>query len=342
MSETPLSTQGDGARALPAWARPFDRIARAPWFVNGITGVIVIASVLAGLQTYRSLTLEYGDVLNTIDSVIIGIFVVELVIRMLAYGDRPWRFFLNGWNLFDFFIVVACLWPAEGGGNQFATVLRLARLLRAMRLFSAIPRLQVMIVALIRSIPAIFYVGLLLFLQFYIYAVIGTVLFGKNDPVHFGTLDISLLSLFRVVTLEDWTDVMYWQIYGTSVTDPGVLASITNEAYEPVARSYDYNVQARQMSAAQLETYQPKAFGVLATAYFVSFVMIGTMIVLNLFIGVVLSGMEEAQKDQLARSLATEAGGSDTAGRLNRIEQKLGDLLGDIGEVRRGLPKDGD
>ena len=327
----------DEPNTLPSWARPFDRIARAPWFVNGITGVIVIASVLAGLQTYASLTEAYGREMNLLDSIIIGIFVVELVIRMLAYGNKPWRFFLNGWNIFDFVIVVACLWPAEGSGNQFATVLRLARLLRAMRLFSAIPRLQVMIVALIRSIPAIFYVGLLLFLQFYIYAVIGTVLFGKNDPIHFGTLDMSLLSLFRVVTLEDWTDVMYWQIYGTDITSEKVIATITNPDYVPVETAYDYNQQSEMMTSEQLATYQPKAFGVLATAYFVSFVMIGTMIVLNLFIGVVLSGMEEAQKDQAARLLQEGEGGTDTAGRLNGIESKMTDLLEDISELRRGL-----
>lgn len=302
---------------LPAWARPFHRLAASSWFVNAITGVIVVASALAGMQTYEAINKNYGDLINSADKVIIAIFVVELLIRLAAYGNKPWRFFLDGWNLFDFVIVVACLWPTEGGGNQFATVLRLARLLRAMRLFSAIPRLQVMIVALIKSIPAIFYVGLLLFLQFYIYAVIGTVVFGKNDPIHFGTLDISMLSLFRVVTLEDWTDVMYWQVYGTHV--------------------YDYTTQYNMMTPSELATYKPKAFGWVATTYFVSFVMIGTMIALNLFVAVVLSGMDEAQKDQAARVLTESEGGKDFTTRISGIENRLTELLDDLGEVRRSM-----
>lgn len=322
---------------LPAWAHPFHNLARATWFVNAITGVIVIASALAGMQTYESINTNYGHSLDIIDKGIIAIFVVELLVRLAAYGNKPWRFFLDGWNVFDFIIVVACLWPSDGGGNQFATVLRLARLLRAMRLFSAIPRLQVMIVALIRSIPAIFYVGLLLFLQFYIYAVIGTVIFGKNDPIHFGTLDMSLLSLFRVVTLEDWTDVMYWQIYGTNITDPQTLANITNPEFIAISTGYKYDDQALMMRPDQLASYSPKAYGWIATTYFVSFVMIGTMIVLNLFIGVVLSGMDEAQKDQAAKVLTESEGGKEFTNRLGSIEGRLTELLDDLGEVRRSM-----
>ncbi|MFT5425021.1 MAG: voltage-gated sodium channel [Phycisphaerales bacterium] len=324
---------------LPVWAKPFHNLAHATWFVNLITGVIVIASALAGMQTYESINTNYGPTLDIVDKGIIAIFVIELLVRLMAYGTKPWRFFLDGWNVFDFIIVVACLWPTEGGGNQFATVLRLARLLRAMRLFSAIPRLQVMIVALIRSIPAIFYVGLLLFLQFYIYAVIGTVVFGKNDPIHFGTLDISLLSLFRVVTLEDWTDVMYWQIYGSNITDPQTLANITNPDFVAITTGYKYNDQATMMSPEQLATYSPKAFSWVATTYFVSFVMIGTMIVLNLFIGVVLSGMDEAQKDQAAKVLTESAGGKDFSGRIGGIENRLSQLLEELSEVRRSMPQ---
>ena len=122
------------------------------------------------------------------------------------------------------------------------------------------------------------YVCLLLFMLFYIYAVLGVILFRANDPVHFGDLWTSFLSLFRVVTLEDWTDIMYLQMQGS-------------DAY----RGYNQSVAGLAM--------EPKAQPIVGAAYFVSFVLLGTMIMLNLVIGVVLNGMDEAQKEIAERQV---------------------------------------
>ena len=94
---------------------------------------------------------------------------------------------------------------------------RLARILRAARLVTQIPRLQVLIGALLKSLPSMGYVSILLGLFFYVYAVMGTFLFRDNDPGHFADLGHSMTTLFQVVTLEDWTDVMYSAFYGTDV-----------------------------------------------------------------------------------------------------------------------------
>ena len=83
------------------------------------------------------------------------------------------------------------------------------RLLRVLRLLSAMPGLQIMVTALLNSIPRIAQMALLSSLLFYIYAVIGQTLFSQHDPQHWGSLHIALLSLFRILTLEDWTDLMY-------------------------------------------------------------------------------------------------------------------------------------
>ncbi len=109
---------------------------------------------------------------------------------------------------------------------------------------------------------------------FYVYAVLGVYLFRGNDPVHFQDLSTALLTLFRVVTLEDWTDVMYIQMYGS-------------EAYP----NYADFAQAHLREAS-------RAMPVLGAAFFVSFVMLGTMIMLNLFIGVIINSMSEAQADR--------------------------------------------
>jgi len=300
---------------LAAWARPFQRIASSRTFNNAMTGVITLASILVGIQTYRSVSVRYGDLLNTLDSIIIGIFVVELIIRLLAYGQRPWRFFTSGWNVFDFIVVVICLIPF---GREFGAVLRLARVLRALRLFSAIPRLQIMVTALIRSIPSIGYVGLLLFLHFYVYAVVGVVLFGKNDPVYFGTVHDAMLALFRVVTQEDWTDVWYTQMRGSDVY------------YE----DYPRRVIEQGMSG---RVWQPNAQPVIAVVYFISFVITATFIILNLFIGVVLSGMDEAQKEQAAAKLLSGKRGGEVADRLQSLELKLERTLAEISDLRRAV-----
>lgn len=300
---------------LAEWARPFQRIANARWFNNAMTGVIVLASVLVGLQTYPAISKRFGDLLTTIDTIIIAIFVVELIIRMLAYGQRPWRFFLNGWNVFDFIVVAVCLIPF---GREFGAVLRLARILRAMRLFSAIPRLQVMVTALLRSIPSIAYVGLLLFLHFYIYAVVGVVLFGKNDPVYFGTVHDAMLALFRVVTQEDWTDVWYIQMHGSDVYYTEDARKVLDEVYSGRA-------------------IEPKAQPVIATVYFLSFVITATFIILNLFIGVVLSGMDEAQKEQAAATLLRRGGREEVADRLQGIESRMERTLAELSDLRRAL-----
>ncbi len=257
--------------AEPGWARAASRLAAHPLFRRTVLVLILAAGVLVGLETYGDIVAVNPPLFRTLDTVIVALFVVEILVRMAAYGRRPWRFFLDPWNVFDFVIVAVCLLPVDG---KFAAVARLARVLRVLRLMSAIPRLQLIVNALFHAIPAISYVMLLVGLLFYVYAVIGTGLFGDNDPWHFGNLHVSLLTLFRVITLEDWTDVMYIQMVGSAAWD-GYPGSTAGSVAQPL----------------------------LATFYFVSFVLIGTMIVLNFFVGVVLNSLDESQKKQAARLL---------------------------------------
>ena len=110
---------------------------------------------------------------------------VEALLKMASHGRQPWRYFADGWNVFDFLIILVCLLPL---GGPFAAVLRLARALRLFRLVSALPRLQLLVGALLKSLSAMGYVSLLLALLFYIYAVAGIHLFGAHDPKNFGSL----------------------------------------------------------------------------------------------------------------------------------------------------------
>lgn len=237
-------------------------------FQNFIIGVILFAGVLVGFETYPAIVSEYGPVLKNLDRLILTIFTIEILLKFVARSPRPHHFFKDPWNVFDFVIVGACFIPFA---TQYAMVLRMLRLLRVLRLIRAIPRLQIVVEALLRSLPSMFYVSILLFVLFYMYAVMGTFLFAQNDPIHFGSLQSSLLTLFRIVTLEDWTDIMYTQIYGCDIYP-----------FMPL----EHLCQA------------PKTFPILGPVYFVSFVLLGTMIFLNLFIGVIVNGMDEARKEQ--------------------------------------------
>ena len=240
--------------------------------------VIIAAGILVGIQTYHAYATRNREILELLDSVILWIFVAEVVIKMLAEGKKPWNYFKNGWNVFDFLIVAAAFLPF---GGSSITLLRLLRLLRVLKLISALPKLQMLVSALLKSIPSMGYVSLLLFILFYIYAVIGVFIFGQNDPVHFGDLETSMLSLFRVVTLEDWTDIMYINMFGCD--------------------SYGYGDMMERCVANDPNP-------ALSVIYFVSFVLIGTMIMLNLFIGIIMNGMDEAKEEmQLAASREHDA-----------------------------------
>ena len=244
------------------------RTVKSDWFQNFILGTIIFAGILIGLETVPSILKQFGALLRLLNTAIIWIFIAEAAIKILAEGRRPWRYFMDPWNVFDFAIVVGCLLPAD---NHYLVVLRLVRVLRMVRLVKALPQLQILVTALMKSIPAMLYVCLFLFLLFYGYGVAGTFLFAANDPLHFGSLPRSMLALFEVVTLEGWVDIMYIQMYGCD--------------------RYWYD------NMAELCT-NPTAAPVTSAIFFVTFVLLGAMIVVNLFIGVITNSVEESQREQ--------------------------------------------
>lgn len=277
------------------------QLANSNRFTNFITATIILAGIVVGIETYPSLVDSHGGVLHLLDKVILAIFVFEIAVKMGAEGSRPLRYFRDPWNVFDFIIVAAAFLPF--GGNA-VTVLRLLRLLRVLKLIRALPKLQVLVGALLKSIPAMGYVSALLLLLFYIYAVAAVFFFSGNDPIHFETLQLSMLSLFRVVTLEDWTDIMYINMYGCD--------------------EYGYSATSMQTCSS------PEAQPLLAALFFVTFVLIGTMVFLNLFIGVIMTGMDEARNEaaQLVRdTLAQESSSLDDVENLSKQVESVQELL---------------
>ena len=133
------------------------QIVAAPVFQRFILAVVVVAGVLAGLETSNSLMAAYGPLLHYLNLLVLVIFITEITLKLAAHGRKPWLYFHDGWNVFDFAIVALCCLPMD---SQFAAVLRLARGLRLLRLVTSLPRLQLLVGALLKSLGAMGYVTL--------------------------------------------------------------------------------------------------------------------------------------------------------------------------------------
>jgi voltage-gated sodium channel len=184
--------------------RRLNKIDSSKFFQGIIIAVILLSALLIGVKTHN-LPANFVTVLVLLDLIITIFFVIEIVIRYLACPKKN-KFFHSGWNIFDTVIVIGSLIPAGGSGVLLA---RLLRVFRVLRLVSMVPELRLLINALLKAIPRMGYIGLLMFVIFYIYAAIGSMFFHQINEVLWGDVSISMLTLFRVATFEDWTDVMY-------------------------------------------------------------------------------------------------------------------------------------
>ena len=246
-----------------------------------IIGIILLNAALLGLGTSPAIERDYGSWLHLGNNVILGIFVLEALLKLTARWPRPQRYFTDGWNVFDFTVIVLALIPATG---EFAIVTRLFRLLRVVRLISTIRDLRLIVAALVRSIPSVGHVLILMSIVVYIYAIMGYHLFHSHDPDNWRNLGTALLTLFNILTLEGWTEVM----------------DLAMEAY-------------------------PWAW-----VYFVSFVVLGTFVVINMFIAIIINNLDEAKIERL-RDLEGPASREEllreiraTQATLQRLELRIG------------------
>ena len=224
-------------------------------FEYGIVALILFSGVLLGLETSSTMVERYGPWLDAGQWLVLGVFIVEAALKLFAESPRFDRYFRDPWNVFDFLIIVLSLIPAVG---VLALVARKARLLRVLRLVSAVPELRLLVTTLVSSIPGMLHIVALMGVLTYIYAIVGLELFGAHDPEHWQDLGASLLTLFRVVTLEDWTDIMYtameahrlaWVYFASFV----VLATfiVINLFTALIVNNLDIVKQARPREAAR-------------------------------------------------------------------------------------------
>ena len=249
-----------------------------------MVGLILFNALLIGLETFPEIMARFEPMLHLGNDIILGIFIIEALLKITAVAPRFSLYFRSGWNLFDFSIIILSLIPATG---EFALVARLIRILRVLRLISAVPQLRLIVATLVRSIPSMGHVILLMSVIFYIYAVAGFHLFGATDAEHWGSLGAAFLSLFQLVTLEGWVELM-----------------------QIVMKTHPW-----------------------AWLYFVSFVMIGTFVILNLFIAVVINNLEASKIEQL-HELENPVTHQDVLEELERTQHALRELQAKIARVR--------
>jgi voltage-gated sodium channel len=210
-------------------------------------------------------------------------FTVEIAIRLMAYARNPLEYFKSGWNVFDFVVVAAAYVP---GIRENATALRLVRLMRVFRLISVLPELRVLVVGLVRSLRPLASVGFLFLILMYVYGMVGWLAFNEKDPENWNSIGQAMLTLFAMLTLEEWVNF--------------------------------------QRSALEITPWAP--------AYFVSFVLLSSFLLLNMVIAVVINSVEEARailaKEERAE-LAKEH--EEEAALLTRLDD-LRDALGSLEE----------
>lgn len=248
---------------------------------NFIVAVIIINAITLGLETSATVQRHFGEALAFGEQLILGIFVVEIVLKLIAF-DR--HFFRSGWNLFDFLIVGVSLVPGSGP----LAILRSLRILRVLRLLSSIRRLRLIIESLLAAIPSIGWIVFLLLMVFYIFAVMGTHLFGAAFPEWFGTVPASMYTLFQVMTLESWS--------------MGIA--------RPVMEQFPH-----------------------AYLYFVPFVLISSLTILNVFIGIIVNTMAElhAEAENAARAEAEAKAHAEREEMLTLLRQ----LAAQVDELRQ-------
>ncbi len=229
----------------------FNRIRSNKAFEIFVISIIIFSALVIGAKTY-DISPTTLWIVHLLDWMITFFFLTEIIIRFLGEENKK-SFFKQGWNIFDTLIVITSLIPVED--SELAIIGRLIRIFRVLRMVSIIPELKMLLNSLLIALPQLGYIVALMFIIFYIYAAIGSTFFAAINPVLWDDISISMLTLFRVMTFEDWTDVMYetmevyplsWLYYLTFIFFTafaflnmviGVVVNVLNEEHEKIRQA---------------------------------------------------------------------------------------------------------
>jgi voltage-gated sodium channel len=264
-----------GSRAMNTLARIVDN----PLTERIVTALIVINAITLGMETSKELMAEWGRLIITIDKIILGIFVVELIARMIV---KRGAFFRDPWSLFDLFVIGIALIPT----SESLAVLRALRILRALRLVTVVPSLRKVVAGLIGALPGMGSIGLLLVLVYYVFAVMGTKLFQDTNPELFGNIGTTAYTLFQSMTFDDWS----------------------NGIVKPLAEKGN--------------TY--------GWIFVMLFMVISAFMVLNLFIGVVVTALDEVTAKETPKISHPAGAETELLAEIRALRAEVSALRGEV------------
>ena len=180
------------------------RIVYSSQFELLIAFIILVNAVSLALLTMPDIDPEVKQTLGELDTFALYVYLVELIMRIVSYGKRPWEFFRQGWNIFDFSIVVLSFGLFSGE----TIILRLLRIFRLIRIFRFLPEVRVLTSSVVKSLPPLMSVGVLIFLALFIYGMAGVYLFGEQLPDSWGNITLALTSHFILLTLENFPNYL--------------------------------------------------------------------------------------------------------------------------------------
>lgn len=255
--------------------------------------VILVNIVCLGFETSQAVMEKYGTVLNAVDTICLGIFCIELALKIIAFNKD---FFRSKWNVFDAVIVLVSLAPTFSYFTVFKAVkvFRSVRIVRALRSIKSIrtfklvvglEHLQVVLKAIVKSIPGIMWTCIMLFIFYYIYAIVGTMLFGELFPRLFGGLGRSFLTLFSVMIFDNLSE--------------GII--------RPIMQEFSW-----------------------AWVYFISFSLISSFVIMNVIVGIVVDSIDAARKDYQLRHTC-KSGGEESG--IDELLKQVSELSAQVSRL---------
>ncbi|CAH2099001.1 unnamed protein product [Euphydryas editha] len=276
------------------------------WFVTSqpfeyAIFVLIMINTITLAMKYHNQPHEYSKALDMLNMIFTAVFALEFIFKLAAFRFK--NYFGDAWNTFDFIIVLGSIIDIvvsqvnelknQGSGLPRAHVVkessipsinffRLFRVMRLVKLLSRGEGIRTLLWTFIKSFQALPYVALLILMLFFIYAVVGMQVFGKiaiddDTPItrnnHFQTFPQAILVLFRSATGEAWQDIMM----GVS-PEPEVRCD----------RNYDEEGEDDNSGSCG---------SVLAFPYFISFYVLCSFLIINLFVAVIMDNFDYLTRD---------------------------------------------